>query len=84
MHSVPCIVSDATGTAAYIRDGEDGFVFPCGNAQALAQKIAWCVENRDRLDGMGKNARLLYEKQFSMPVFERRLMEVVRGALKEQ
>lgn len=84
MHSVPCIVSDATGTAAYIHDGVDGSVFPCGDARALAGEIGWCARNRDRLDSMGAKARLLYERHFSMPVFEERLLGVVREALGQQ
>lgn len=81
MHSVPCIVSDATGTAAYIHDGEDGFIVPSEDVQALAEKMAWCVENRDKLKSMGKRARELYEKHFSMPAFEKKFMEIVESAL---
>lgn len=81
MHSVPCIVSDVTGTAAYIHDGEDGFIVPSEDVQALAEKIAWCVENRDKLKGMGKRAREVYESHFSMPVFEKRFVGIVEDAL---
>lgn len=81
MHSVPCIVSDVTGTAAYIHDGEDGFIVPSEDAQALAEKMAWCVENRDKLKSMGERARELYEKYFSMPAFEKKFMEIVESAL---
>lgn len=81
MHSVPCIVSSATGTAAYIHDGDDGFVFHNEDVQALAGKIEWCVTNRKKLGGMGKKARKLYEKHFSMPAFEKRFMEVIHKAL---
>lgn len=82
MHSVPCIVSDVTGTAAYIQDGEDGIVFPNEDAQALANKIEWCVENPDRLSSMGNGARKLYEEYFSMPAFEKHFMGLVEEILK--
>lgn len=81
MHSLPCIISDAIGTAAYITDGRDGIVFESGNAQMLAGKIAWCVANRGALGDMGKNARLLYEKHFSMTAFEERILRIVQEAL---
>lgn len=84
MHSVPCIVSDATGTVAYIHDGRDGFVFPTEDAQALAEKIEWCVSNTRKLDSMGKEARKLYEKHFSMPAFEKRFMEIINELLKKR
>lgn len=82
MHGVPCIVSDATGTMAYIHDGEDGLVFPCENECDLAEKIQWCVDNRDKLQRMGEKARKLYEKYFSMSVFEKRLLEIIQDAMK--
>ena len=81
MHSVPCIVSNATGTAAYIHNGEDGFVFPTEDVQTLAERIEWCVTNKAELGSIGKNARKLYEKYFSMSAFEKRFMEVIHGAL---
>lgn len=82
MHSVPCIISDVTGTAAYITDGEDGFIFQGGNAEMLAEKIEWCAANRGVLEKMGKKARELYEKHFSMTAFEKRFLEIVQEALK--
>lgn len=81
MHSVPCIVSDVIGTAAYIRDGEDGFVFPSGDVQMLVEKIHWCVDNREKLENMGKRAREIYEKRFSMEVFEKRFLKLLGEVL---
>lgn len=75
MHSVPCIVSDAAGTAAYIQ--EEGLVFESGNVSALSAKIKWCVEHKDRLEQMGKGARRIYERYFSMDVFERNIIKIV-------
>lgn len=81
MHSVPCIVSDATGTAEYIHDGEEGFVVPSEDVRALAERIEWCVVNSGNLDKMGKKARRLYEEHFSIAVFERRFMEIIKKTL---
>lgn len=77
MHSVPCILSDATGTAAYIHDGEDGFIFPSENAMELAKRIEWCVRHKNELVQMGIRAREIYEKVFSMKAFETNLLEIV-------
>lgn len=77
MHSVPCIVSDVTGTAAYIYNNEDGFIFESENVQELADKIEWCVKNRNGLSHIGQMARKIYEKVFSMRAFEERLTEIV-------
>lgn len=77
MHSIPCILSDAAGTAAYIRDGEDGLVFQSENAEELSEKISWCVIHKDCLIQMGARARKVYENVFSMEIFEKNLLEVV-------
>lgn len=81
MHSVPCILSDATGTAAYIRDGEDGLVFQSENAKELSEKISWCVSHEDNLTQMGALARKVYERVFSMDAFEENLWKVVNRML---
>ncbi|MDD6627668.1 MAG: glycosyltransferase family 4 protein [Lachnospiraceae bacterium] len=78
MHSVPCVVSDATGTAAYIRDGVDGLVFRSEDEMELASKLRWCIENYDKLYQMGLNARKIYENYFSMKVFENNLLELIQ------
>ena len=81
MHFVPCVVSDTVGTASYIHDGRDGFLFQSGNAQKLAEIIEWCVFNRDKLKGVGKYARKLYESYFSMAVFEDKLLKIIQKML---
>lgn len=74
-----CITTEATGTADFIRDGENGFVIPSENADALREKMEWIIENKGRLADMGMNARKTYEKYFSMEVFgenlERKMLE---------
>ena len=82
MHSVPCIVSDVTGTAKYITEGVDGFVFESENVEELVKKIVWCIENSNKLIAMRANARRLFEKTFSMEAFERNLLDVVNDVLK--
>lgn len=40
MHSLPCIVSDAAGTARYLTEGRNGWVFEQGNVPELSQNSA--------------------------------------------
>lgn len=82
MHFVPCIVSDVTGTAAYLHDGADGFLFPSQNARILAEKIEWCMANKKELKRIGKKARGVYENIFSMSVFEKKFLKIVQETLK--
>ncbi len=68
-----CITTTGTGTIDFIQDGENGFVIPIGDAQALQKKIKWIIDNKKKLKVIGRNARKTYEKFFSMGVFGRNL-----------
>ncbi len=68
-----CIVSDSAGIAEYIISGENGFVFQNENAEELAGRMAWCIENKDKLPCIGMKARRVYENDFSMEKFGNRL-----------
>lgn len=81
MHSVPCIISDAAGTAAYIEDGVNGLIFPGEDTQKLEKKIVWCVEHRDKLQEMGAASRAVYESCFSMEVFEENISRLIENVL---
>lgn len=83
MHSVPCIMSDAAGTAAYIHDEADGWICGSQNVQELSDKIKWCIENKEKLHSIGTQARKIYEKYFSMEVFERALIDIVDASRKQ-
>ena len=74
---IPGIVSDSVGTAGYIRDGVEGWLFRNEDAGELAEKIKWCVEHEDQIGQAGRNARIVYEKYFSMEAFEYHLMDLI-------
>ncbi len=81
MHGVPCLISNAAGTAAYIQDGVNGLIFQSEHAEELSQKIAWCIAHSEELPRMGARARKVYESRFSIKVFEEKLLEVVEESL---
>jgi glycosyltransferase involved in cell wall biosynthesis len=68
---IPCIVSDAAGIAEYFTDGVDGFLFESGNAKMLAEKLKECIHHPERLPWIGEKGRKIYERYFSMDVFEK-------------
>lgn len=54
----PVIVSDRVGAGPdLVRDNETGFVYPCGDIEALASALRKAFESSDRLELMGKAAR---------------------------
>lgn len=64
-----CITTTVTGTADLIRDGENGFVIPMDDVDALKERIEWILDNKDKLADIGRNARKTYEQYFSLEVF---------------
>ncbi len=81
MHRVPCIVSDAAGTSAYIRDGYDGLIFAAENTTELAEKIIWSVRHFENIKEMGNKAYEIYEKFFSEEAFKQNLLMYVEGMI---
>ncbi len=77
MHKVPCIVSDATGTAEYITDEYDGLIFKNEDVDGLMRKIIWCLNNRNAIEDMGEKAYSIYQKIFSIEAFENCLLKHV-------
>lgn len=77
MHGVPCLVSNAVGTAAYIMDLYNGLVFESENISDLKEKIIWCVSHSDEIKEMGNRAYEIYKKNFSTETFEQNLLMYV-------
>jgi L-malate glycosyltransferase len=55
----PVLVSDIPGNREWVTPGENGWLFPLSDPQALAKAILQAVEQRDRLPEMGRAARQL-------------------------
>ena len=78
---VPCILSDATGTAGYVTDGFDGLVFASENKTQLSKKIVWCVEHIEDIKQMGKATETVFNNHFSVNVFEENILTLVKDMI---
>jgi len=58
----PALVSDIPGNREWVMPGVQGWLFPDGDANALAHAILHACDERDRLPEMGRAARLLAEQ----------------------
>ena len=63
------------------RDGKDGIICEV-NAENLAKKITWVVNNFDDLDEMRVNARKLYLERFSLDIFEKNILNILEKNMK--
>ncbi|HJA31261.1 MAG TPA: glycosyltransferase family 4 protein [Candidatus Eisenbergiella pullicola] len=71
-----CIVSEQTGFTDIITDGKNGIICKV-NAENLAEKITWVVNNFSGLSEMRDNARKLYMEKFSMDIFEKNILDIL-------
>lgn len=58
---LPCLVSDIPANKEWVFEGQNGWLFPDGDANILAAKILAAIENRNSLPAVGKNARRVAE-----------------------
>ena len=77
MFSKPVIVSTNTGTASFIQEGVNGYVVKAGDAEELAKAIERAVVEKDKLTEMGKQARLVYEQNFTFEKFEDNIRRMI-------
>ncbi len=57
----PALLSDIPGNVEWIEPGKQGWLFPDGNEQALAEGMLNAYEQREQLNEMGAAARALAE-----------------------
>lgn len=64
--SLPVICSDTNGTASYVQDGINGYLFHDNDADDLKNKIEMMMADRTQMCNMGKNSymRVCNEYQF--------------------
>ncbi len=65
-----------------IEEGKTGLLFEPGNAQDLAAKMQWALDNKDKMHGMGINARKEFETKYTPETNYKILMEIYQAAIK--
>lgn len=78
---LPCLVSDIPGNREWIRDGENGWLFADGNAEALAATILSAITNPGSLPILGMNARVIAERKANWKVNFSALLEAYKRTL---
>ncbi len=75
MHGKVCITTEATGNAAYIDNGKNGIICKTNDVESLCEKMKWILYNQDRSSTIGQAARKIYEQNFTLDIFGKRLEE---------
>lgn len=72
----PVIGARIGGIPELIDDGEDGWLFPSGDVEALRDRLLEAAQQPRAAHRMGQAARRKVEREFSPEVHYRRLMEI--------
>ncbi len=59
----PVLVSDIPGNLEWVQNGREGWLFPDGDEDKLAERIQWAENHPQDLAGMSKAARLRAEER---------------------
>ncbi len=84
---LPCVVADAGGNPALIRDGLDGLLFELDNEQELAARVLEVLRDEQRRDDLSRRAKARVLKEFSIEkmcrAYDALFSECARDARKE-
>lgn len=62
----PILTTDVPGCRETVLSGENGYLVPKQNAEALAERMIWFIENREQLEHMGRASRQIAEERFDV------------------
>lgn len=62
---LPVVATATTGSKEIIKDGENGFLAPVGDSEALARKILYLLNNPDKAEEMGRKGREIVKERFN-------------------
>ncbi len=79
--SRPCAASDTGGIADIITDGENGMLFPAGDAGALADTIVNLLQDEPLRKRLASAARALVSRDFSIEEMAKDVMKLYEEAL---
>lgn len=74
---LPIIITPNTGGEDLLVEGETGLGVPPSSPKALAERIAWLADHREKLPAMRQAARKMAERK-SWGAYRRRLVDVVK------
>ena len=76
-HSLPIITTNEGGISEIVKDGVNGLICEKKEAQSLASKIERMISSQELRNKMGKYGKKMYEEQFTLEVFEKRICNVL-------
>ncbi|WP_166433652.1 glycosyltransferase [Lacrimispora celerecrescens] len=76
-----CIMSESTGTAEIVEPYKNGLICKSGDADDLAEKMLWVINNKEKLSDIREGAYHIYKDYFSLNQFKNNLMNNINDLL---
>ena len=73
----PILTTDVPGCRETVISGENGYLVPKADAQALVERMIWFIENRELWQRMGARSRELAEEKYDVHKVNAQLMEIM-------
>jgi glycosyltransferase involved in cell wall biosynthesis len=73
----PVLTTDVPGCRETVIPGENGYLVPKADTQALAERMIWFIENRELWQLMGARSRELAEEKYDAHKVNAQLMEIM-------
>jgi glycosyltransferase involved in cell wall biosynthesis len=76
-HSLPIVSTFEGGIPDIVDDGTTGYLVPKNDVEALADRLAILIVSAQKRSLMGVAARVKYEHEFALSVFENRFKDIL-------
>ena len=73
----PLITCDNVGTRETVKDGYSGFLVKTKDANAIAEKMIYFLENPEKVSEMGKNAREYAKENFDHKIINEKICKII-------
>ncbi len=75
---VPAVVTNYGGNPGVIKDGENGFLVPTHNKEAMAEKLCLLLEDAELYEKMQDGCERIYNEKFTAEVYARNIENVYK------
>ena len=70
----PILTTNTSGCRETVIDGQNGWLVPKADADALAHRMRWFLKNSDQLEKMGQCSRKIAQNRFEVELINRKML----------
>lgn len=74
----PIITTDSIGCRETVIEGKNGFLIKTKNVEQLVEKMEWCINNKNKLQDMGKESYKYCKKRFDVHIINNEMMKIMK------